>query len=532
SPESNMDCTRDSRFDGFSPLKCDPEYFSDNLKDNFVLNETDAKIPSLKQSCTKVPSVRSSSLKVKSNSRSLEKAYSSSSSSRENTVQTAHRSRKVSKISRTQNNLSSIKKERLCNSSAVQCDLLSGQQFSPRVKKYSASIHSNTNLNSSKCKSYKKEMNQSSLAYDKFSKQDIISNRMPFSDFLTKETKSSNTKFENQSFPKTDYTKTVSDSLISERHTYNKARLNENVKLPMNNSTKVESISQDNISNSFSSNEKKFTNQNSMQEECPRLFKKKKERISSDISSSSSSEYSFTPYNLKNSKSRGKESDNQFGFCIPYQSEINLPKISKSKSKNVDYENNCMKWNSNDKFQAPVRKPLFSFKAESQVKRNHPSEFSLKLSPIKFENGWTEDNSFLSCKMIPEIGEENLFDLTKFTDVSLQHGKRLMDSGFSSNHVSQSSRKSDTYLGDCYQSTNQIILPQTSRIFENPYQKKRSWSCSSTGTCNKSFSPLSSPLNSSRHVQVIVLPKETCEQHGLSASVELLEVVSLEDIKS
>ncbi|KAF8763840.1 hypothetical protein HNY73_021975 [Argiope bruennichi] len=43
---------------------------------------------------------------------------------------------------------------------------------------------------------------------------------------------------------------------------------------------------------------------------------------------------------------------------------------------------------------------------------------------------------------------------------------------------------------------------------------------------NKGFSP----FNSNRYVQVIVLPKKTCVQHGLSSSVELMEVISLEDI--
>ncbi|CAL1266379.1 unnamed protein product [Larinioides sclopetarius] len=520
--ESDVDCTRDSKFDSVSLLKYDPEYSSDILKENFIIKEMEFQHPSLKQNSTKVPSIRSPNLKMKSKSRSLEKTYSSSSSSHKNTARTARRRRRNSKITRrSENKLSSIKKERLFNSSAVQCDILSGHHFSPNDKKYLAYINLNSNLDSSKCKSYKIKMNQSSSNSDKFSKPNIISNKMPFTDFLTKDIKSSCPKFKKQSFRKTDYSKTTSDSLISEWHTYNKSRRNENVKLSTNNSTKVESISQGNISNSFSPYEMKLTYQDSMQEKCPKLFKKKKKRISSDISSSSSSEYSFTPCNAKNCKSQENEKASQFGYGMPDHSEITFPKISKnSKNANDNFSNNCMEWNSNDKLQASIRKPLFFFNAENQVKGNHETEFSLKLSPAKFENDRTKDNSFSSCKMMPKIDKENSFDLTKFTGASFQHGKRLMDSCFSSNHVSHISRKS-----------NQIRkLPQTSRVIENPYKKKCSWSCSSTGTCNESFSPISSPLNSSRHVQVVVLPKETCEQHGLSASVKLLEVVSLEDI--
>ncbi|XP_055937143.1 uncharacterized protein LOC129966632 [Argiope bruennichi] len=508
--DSNLDYTR-----------CDPEYYNDALMNNFVSNGM--------QSSTKVPSIQSPSLKVKSSSRSLEKANSSSSSIYESTSQTICRKRKVPHISERSLNKLSIKKESLSDSKTVQCDLLSDQLFSSKNKKYSNSFHSNATLDSSKYKSCKKEMNQISPSDGKFIKQDVISNKKSFTDFLTNENKSSTTKFKNQSFRKTNNSKISSNNAITDWHMHITRKLNESVNLSTNNPTKTESISPDNNGSSFLPYSMKLANQNSQQEKCPKLFKKKR-RISSkkspSIFSGSSSEYSFTPFNVKNSKRPENESGSWFGYYKPCQSEINFPETSKNSGTiNDNYQNNFLKCNLNDKLEASARKPSFSSNAEKQVIKDRLSEFSFKLSPTTFKSE-IEKNSFSRGKKMPKTDKENILDLTTFTNSSFQHEKRLMDSGFSSSHFSQHSRRSNMYLNDCYQSSNWTDFPQTSRIFENPYERKHSWSCSSTGTYSESFSP----FNSNRYVQVIVLPKKTCVQHGLSSSVELMEVISLEDI--
>ncbi|GIX88272.1 telomere repeats-binding bouquet formation protein 1 [Caerostris darwini] len=282
--------------------------------------------------------------------------------------------------------------------------------------------------------------------------------------------------------------------------------------------------------------------QNFMVGNSPKLHKKQNNNFQIKESSESSSEFSLNSSLFKNEECKENYNDSGFGSYNPNQSELNcfadLKNLIESNKVTNSYESNNFKLNSKAMhFETFKNKPSISLSSNSSAKKDPHSELRSNASFNNFVQSAPESNLLsryqrpFKTNLKQQIEAKNSNGSMKHTNTSFTRANDTLKMHFTPLLVSHPFSGSSSCSKDieCPPSNKFNLKPKTSNsLRESIRKRKRTWECSSTCTINKCLSDTSTPLNS-KHVQVIVFPDKVCEEHGLNASIELLEVVSLEE---
>ncbi|GIX82900.1 hypothetical protein CEXT_52582 [Caerostris extrusa] len=282
--------------------------------------------------------------------------------------------------------------------------------------------------------------------------------------------------------------------------------------------------------------------QNFMAGNSSKLHKTQNNNFQIKESSESSSEFSLNSSLFKNEECKENYNDSGFGSYNPNQSELNcfadLKNLIESNKVTNSYESNNFKLNSKaTHFETFKNKPSISLSSNSSAKKDPHSELKSNVSLNNFVRSAPESNLFsryqrpFKTNLKQQIDAKNSNGSMKHANTSFTRANDTLKMHFTPLLVSHPFSGSSSCSKDieCPPSNNFNLKPKTSNsLRENIRKRKRTWECSSTCTLNECLSDTSRTLNS-KHVQVIVFPDKVCEEHGLNASIELLEVVSLEE---
>ncbi|GFX48946.1 uncharacterized protein TNCV_2797371 [Trichonephila clavipes] len=468
----------------------------------------------------------------------FERESLNASSSSGSNSQPLYSKRKSTLHSKTSLNELCVKKEHLSSPNTNLNELLSNQKESLKCDMHLNYIYSNVDDGIIRCNVRKDNTSNSGQTLNK---QNTMSSNIPFTDFLSKETKYNAIEIQNQSMQQDqfNFSKTTSDNLTPQ---YNRLRSFEKKSKgtvrQLGNPLKDDKFSPGREIRGNSQSKMKFLKQNSVRKGYPRLLKMKKNKMYSkrakSETSSSSSEYSICPQLFENSE----EKENvKSGYSIQNESAAYFPEVAnrsnilKRVNRSFQKENN--EWNLNMS-KRPDEKPLFSSAANFQSNENSESKFILNLPSSKSENSSEKIDLYPKCNGVFSSRNsdvsimKNVNTSTGSTNVSPRPADHRANRFSFSRPVSGSSGNSvclKNVDGYCH-SREETIIPRALNVLENNSNKrKRSWDQSSVSI----FSEGEHNLQSNKHVEVIVLPEGTCEEHGLSSTVELLEVVSLDE---
>ncbi|GFY61196.1 telomere repeats-binding bouquet formation protein 1 [Trichonephila inaurata madagascariensis] len=515
---------------------CIPESNFVSFDGSTVLNKAATQTCPLKKNST-AGSIKQTPMHKAKNDivKSFERESLNASSSSGSNSQPLYSKRK-SLHSKTSLNELCVKKEHLSSPNTDLNEFLSNQKESLKCDMHLNYTYSNVDDGIVIC-NIKKDNNTSNSGQT-LNKQNTISANIPFTDFLSKETKCNSTELQNQSIQQDqfNFSQVPSDNLTPQYNSFEKE--NKETVRQLGNPLKYDKFSAGREIRGNSQSKLKFLKETSVRKGYPRLLKMKKNKMYSkrakSETSSSSSEYSFCPQLFENSE----EKENvKYGYSIlsksaAYSPEVaNCSNILKRVNRSFQKENN--EWNLNMS-KRPDEKPLFSSAANFQSNENYESKFILNLPSSKSENSSVKIDLYPKCNEVFSSRNsdvpimKNVNTSTGSTNVSPRPADLRANRFSFSRHVSRSSGNSICLknVDGCCHSREETIIPRALNVLENNSNKrKRSWDQSSVSI----FSEGEHNLRSNKHMEVIVLPEGTCEEHGLSSTVELLEVVSLDE---
>ncbi|GFR29225.1 telomere repeats-binding bouquet formation protein 1 [Trichonephila clavata] len=518
---------------------CIPEFNFVSSDGSTALNKSATQTCLLKRNSTS-GSIKQTPMRKAKNDivKSFERRSLSASSSSESSSQPLHSKRKSALHSRTSVNKLCVKKEHLCSPNRDLNEFLSIQKEALKCDMHLNCIYSNVDDDIVRCKIRKDNASNSGQT---LKKHNTMSANVPFSDFLSKETKYNATELQNQSIQQGqfNFSQTTSDNLVPQ---YNRLRSfekeNKGSVKQLGNPFKDDKFSPCREIQGNSQYKMNFLKQNSVRKGYPRLLKMKKNKMYSkrakSETSSSSSEYSFCPQLFENSE----EKENvKFGCSILNESPAYSPEVANHSNVlsrvNHSFQKENNKWSLNMS-KRPDEKRSFSPAANFQSNENYESKFILNLPSSKSENSSFKNDLYPKCNEVFSSRKSDLPTMkivntsTGSTNVSPHPSDQQANRFSFSRHVSGSSGNSVCLknVDGCCHSRDETIIPRTLNVLENKSNKrKRAWDSSSLSI----FSEGEHNLESNRCVEVIVLPEGTCEEHGLSSTVELLEVVSLNE---
>ncbi|GFT84036.1 uncharacterized protein NPIL_166801, partial [Nephila pilipes] len=517
---------------------CIPELSSVCSKGSNKLNKTVTQTCSSKRNSMIGSTRQSPKYKIKNDlAKPFETKSFRASCSNESSSQPLYSRRKSSVVSRMSHKMPLYKKEHLSCSNTTTNGVLSNQNTAMKCDAHLNCINSYGNDNSAMYKTVRKDINSSTLSNQTLNKQNTMPDKVPFTDFSMKETKYSASELQNQSkqCDQSDCSVSVSDNFLPQyNNSYNLEKENNgtlrNVSIPF----KADSFSQNGASYGYSHFKMKPSKQNSLIEGYPKLMKKNKmcsKRALSETSCSYS-ELSFCPQFFENLNDK---ENNKFRLSESATSSFDVKNCNISDRVDHDFQKKDSTGNVTDMSKILDRKPLFSSSSSFQSKNDHESNFALKLSfPTSVDCGIKNNPSPKCNEALFTLNSEsqkrikNINTLTSSANVSSHLDDELVNRLSFSHHVSDFCGQSFSpkNFDECHHSSDDTIVPRAFNVLEDKLNKrKRFWDCPS----KRAFNEDQLTLQSSSHVEIIVLSEGTCEEHGLSSTIELLEVVSLDE---